>query len=241
MHSFGERDVNPLIDRVDTAKSRGTHVPPLAEFSLSPGRMKYSLCWQEFRPGIECMSIPSETIRKSPTKLTYNEYVLLPDDGNRHEIIDGRHYMYAAPVPRQQAISRHIQFQLYQQIELTKLGQVIDSPIDLQLSDFDVVQPDLVVVLAGNRIITQTRIRGVPDLLIEILSPSNRKHDPELKKQLYEQFAVPEYWIVDPDECVVVRFRLEETGKFGQAIEIRDAITFDGVPGGATVDLTRVW
>ncbi|MBC7965493.1 MAG: Uma2 family endonuclease, partial [Fuerstia sp.] len=176
------------------------------------------------------MSISPETIRKSPTKLTYNEYVLFPDDGNRHEIIDGRHYMNAAPVPRHQAISRHIQFQLYQQVELTRLGQVIDSPIDLQLSDFDVVQPDLVVVLAGNRIITQTRIRGVPDLVIEILSPSNRKHDTELKKRLYEQFAVPEYWIVDPDECIVVRYRLDETGKFGQSIEFKDAIMFEGIP-----------
>jgi Uma2 family endonuclease len=149
--------------------------------------------------------------------------------------------MNAAPVPRHQAVSRHIQFQLYQQIELMKLGQVIDSPIDLQLSDVDVVQPDLVVVLAENRIITQTRIRGVPDLVIEILSPSNRKHDTELKKQLYEQFAVPEYWIVDPDECVVVRYRLDESGRFGQAIEFKDAIMFEGIPSGATVDLTRVW
>lgn len=124
---------------------------------------------------------------------------------------------------------------------MTKLGQVIDSPIDLQLSDVDVVQPDLVVVLAENRIITQTRIRGVPDLVIEILSPSNRKHNTELKKQLYEQFAVPEYWIVDPDECVVVRYRLDDTGKFGQLTEFKDAITFDGLPGGAVVDLTRVW
>ena len=187
------------------------------------------------------MSISSATIRKSPTKLTYNEYVLLPDDGNRHEIIDGRHYINSAPVPRHQAISRHIHNQLYQQIEVKKLGEVIYSPIDLQLSDVDVVQPDLVVVLAGNRIITQTRIRGVPDLVIEILSPSNRKHDTELKKQLYEQFTVPEYWIIDPDECVVVRYRLDETARFGKSIEFKDAIAFDGVPGGATVDLTRVW
>ena len=187
------------------------------------------------------MSISSETIRKSPTKLTYNEYVLFPDDGNRHEIIDGRHDMNAAPVPRHQAVSRHIQFQLYQQIELTKLGQVINASIDLQLSDVDVVQPDLVVVLAGNRIITQTRVRGVPNLVIEILPPSHRMHDTELKKQLYEQFSVPEYWIVDPDECVGVRYRLDEAGNFGPSTEFKDAVIFDGVPGGATVELTRVW
>lgn len=187
------------------------------------------------------MSISPETIRKSPTKLTYNEYVLFPADGNRHEIIDGRHYMNAAHVPRHQAISRHIHNQLYQQIEANKYGEVIYSPIDVQLSDNDVVQPDLVVVLAGNRIITQTRIRGVPDLVIEILSPSNRKHDTELKKQLYEQFAVPEYWIVDPDECILSRYLLEDSGKFSSEAEFKDSITFDRIPGGATVDLTRVW
>lgn len=187
------------------------------------------------------MSISSETIRKSPTKLTYNDYAKIPYDGKRHEIIDGRHNINAIPFPRHQAVSRHIGFQLYEQIELTGLGQVINSPIDLQLSNFDVVQPDLVIVLTSNRIVDEINIKGVPNLVIEILSPSNRKHDTELKKHLYEQFAVPEYWIVDPDECVLVRYRLDETGKFGQAIEFKDAITFDGIPSGAIVDLTRVW
>ncbi|MDA1232766.1 MAG: Uma2 family endonuclease [Planctomycetota bacterium] len=187
------------------------------------------------------MSLSSETIHKSPTKLTYNEYVLFPDDGNTHEIIDGRHYMNAAPIPRHQAVSRHIQFQLYQQIELTRLGQVINAPIDLQLSEFDVVQPGLVIVLAGNRIITQTRIRGVPDLVIEILSPSNRQHDTELKKQLYEQFGVPEYWIVDPDECVVSRYLLLDSRQFGESTNFKETITFNGIECGAIVDLIRVW
>lgn len=180
-------------------------------------------------------------MHQSSTKLTYNEYVLFPADGYRHEIIDGRHYMNAAPAPRHQAISRHIHNQLYQQIEANQYGEVIYSPIDVQLSDNDVVQPDLIVVLAENRIITPTRICGVPDLVIEILSPSNRRHDTELKKQLYEQFAVPEYWIVDPDGCVLSRYLLDADGKFANAVEFRDVITFDRIPGGATVDLSRVW
>jgi len=187
------------------------------------------------------MSDSSQTIRKSPTKLTYDEYVLFPDDGKRHEIIDGRHYMNAAPNPRHQAVSRHIQFQLYEQIELTKLGEVINSPIDLQLSLWDVVQPDIVVVLASNRIITTTKIKGVPDLVIEILSPSNRKHDLELKKQLYEQFSVPEYWIVDPENQTIQRYRLGENGTFIDPEVFTDSITFDSIPGGAVVDLKRVW
>ncbi len=187
------------------------------------------------------MSDSSQTIRKSSTKLTYDEYVLFPDDGKRHEIIDGRHYMNAAPNPRHQAVSRHIQFQLYEQIELKQLGEVINSPIDLQLSLWDIIQPDIVVVLAANRIITTTKIKGVPDLVIEILSPSNRNHDLELKKQLYEQSGVPEYWIVDPENQTVTQYRLGEGGTFAPPLVFTESITFDGIPGGATVDLHRVW
>lgn len=72
---------------------------------------------------------------------------------------------------------------------------VIDAPIDLQLSEFDVVQPDLVVVLKQNRIITSTKIKGVPDLVIEIFSPSNRTLDLDLKMRLYEQFRSSGLWI----------------------------------------------
>jgi len=187
------------------------------------------------------MSISPETARKSPVKLTYDHYVLFPNDGNRHEIIDGRHYMNAAPNPRHQAVSRHIQFQLYEQIELKGHGEVINAPIDLQFSDCDVVQPDIVIVLKANRIITPTKIKGVPDLVIEILSPSNRDHDRELKRQLYEQSQVPEYWIVDPDEQTVTRFRLTPDGTFAEPAYFKDAISFEGTFGIALVDLQRVW
>ena len=187
------------------------------------------------------MSNSPETVRKSPVKLTYDHYVLFPNDGNRHEIIDGRHYMNAAPNPRHQAVSRHIQFQLYEQIELKGHGEVIDAPIDLQFSDCDVVQPDIVIVLKANRIITPTKIKGIPDLVIEILSPSNRGHDRELKKQLYEQSQVPEYWIVDPDEQTVTRFRLTSNGTYAEPTHFKDSISFEGIFGSASVDLTRVW
>jgi Uma2 family endonuclease len=98
-----------------------------------------------------------------------------------------------------------------------------------------------VVVLSANRIITTTKIKGVPNLVIEILSPSNRKHDLELKKQLYEQSGVPEYWIVDPENQTVTQYRLSEGGTFAAPTVFADSITFNGIPGRAVVDLTRVW
>jgi Uma2 family endonuclease len=187
------------------------------------------------------MSVSPETIPKSPVKLTYKEYVLFPADGNRHEVIDGRHYMNAAPNPRHQSISRHIQFQLFEQIELQGYGEVIDAPIDLQLSEFDVVQPDLVVVLKENPIITSTKIKGIPDLVIEILSPSNRTHDLDLKMRLYEQFRVPEFWIVDSEEENVLKFCLTDEGRFAPAEIYTSTISWQPSFGKAHVDLKRVW
>ncbi len=187
------------------------------------------------------MSVSPEKIPKSPVKLTYQEYVLFPADGNRHEILDGRHSMNAAPNPRHQSISRHIQFQLFEQIELQGHGEVIDAPIDLQLSESDVVQPDLVVVLKENRIITVTKIKGIPDLVIEILSPSNRAHDLDLKMRLYEQFRIPEFWIVDPDEENVLRFLLTPDGRFSPAEIYTSTISWQAAFGTALVDLSRVW
>lgn len=172
------------------------------------------------------------------TKLTYDDYALIPDDGMRHEIIDGRHFMNPAPSTRHQTVSRRIQFQLYEQIELKKLGQVFNAPIDLQLSESDVVQPDIVVVLNENRIITTTRIRGVPELVIEILSPSNRKYDLELKKQLYERHGIPEYWVVDPENDFVEQNLLGPNAKYS-AETLVEAVEFQKLP--SSVDLKSVW
>jgi Uma2 family endonuclease len=160
------------------------------------------------------------TYNEPTTKLTYDDYVLFPSDGMRHEIINGRHYMNPAPSPRHQTVSRRIQFQLYEQIELKGLGQVFNAPIDVQLSDTDVVQPDIVVVRKENQIVTTTKIKGVPDLIIEILSPSNRQFDQELKKRLYEQHGIPEYWIVDPENQVLDQNVLGENKKY--SVERRD-------------------
>ncbi len=66
-------------------------------------------------------------------------------------------------------------------------------------------------------------------------------HDTERKKQPYEQFAVREYWIVDPDECVLNRYLLNADSTFANDGESRNVITFDRIPGVANVDLSRVW
>lgn len=175
------------------------------------------------------------------TKLTYEHYLLLPDDGKQHEIINGRHYMNAAPTPRHQTISRRIQFQLMEQIENTGHGQVFNSPIDVQFDDFNVVQPDLVLVLNQNDIVIETRLRGVPDFVVEILSPSTREKDVLLKKQLYEQNGVPVYWIVDPKTDTVLVHQLDSTGRYNEPEAFTDQVSFVTEAVSATVDLKKVW
>lgn len=115
---------------------------------------------------------------------------------------------------------------------------MFDAPIDLQLSETDVVQPDIVVVRKENQIITTTKLKGVPDLVIEILSPSNRNYDQELKKRLYEQHAVPKYWIVDPENQTVEQNILGGNAKYSAANH-QAHVQFHGQA--AIVDLQIVW
>ena len=176
----------------------------------------------------------------SQTKLTYEDYALLPEDGKIHEIIDGEHYMALAPATYHQTLSRRIQFQLYEQIEEKELGFVFDAPTDVQLSDIDIVQPDLLVIHSSRKsIISPTKIIDAPDLIIEILSKSTGDKDRLLKLDLYQKAAVPEYWLVDPEGQQITVYRLHE-GRFETAGTFHDQISYSAIEG-VRVDLSRVW
>lgn len=169
----------------------------------------------------------------------YESYAEIPYDGQRHEIIAGEHFVNAAPNLYHQHVSRHIQFQLFTAIELSGLGFVINAPIDVELSERDIVQPDLVVVRkARSEILVPTRLQGIPDLVVEILSPSNSDYDLTTKRQLYERCGVPEYWIVDPVEHKAIKLILQ--GGVYQETVWTDEIVFD-LPPVFRVDLTKVW
>jgi Uma2 family endonuclease len=207
---------------------------------------KHSVKWCGFvaaavpaRHSVHAFSIAEVDMSTDIHKLTYRDYVCFPDDGKRHEIIDGDHYMNPAPSTYHQAVSRRIQFQLYSQIELSERGEVIYAPVDVELSPYDIVQPDLVVVLSGRNIITPTKVKGVPDHLVEILSPSSDRNDRELKFNLYQRVGVPEYWIVDPFEHQVLQFRLAD-GRYQETVHY-ESIICDYLDGTISVDLTRVW
>jgi Uma2 family endonuclease len=143
------------------------------------------------------------TMATGTTKLTHADYLLIPDDGMRHELIAGEHFVTPSPSLRHQTVSRNLVRFLDAFVRERRLGEVFFAPLDVILSDFDVVEPDLIFVRQERREILQDWVRGVPDLLVEILSPSNRRHDEVRKRDLYEERGVEEYWIVDPEvECV---------------------------------------
>ncbi len=154
------------------------------------------------------MSIPTTS------RLTYQDYRLLPDDGNRHEIIDGvlytHKFMSPSPAIQHQRTLRNLTIHLTRFVSEHSLGEVLFAPFDIYLSDENVVQPDLFFIASNRKnIITNHFIKGAPDLVIEILSPGNRRHDEIIKRKLYERYGVQEYWIVDPELETVKTYQLQ--------------------------------
>ncbi len=174
------------------------------------------------------------------SKLDYSHYVCFPNDGQRHEIIHGEHYVNPAPSTYHQTVSRRIQFALYSLIELQQLGQVFDAPVDVQLGNYNIVQPDIVVILARHeQMVTPTKIKGIPDLIVEILSPSTMEQDQVLKRQMYETAGVPEYWIVDPFEHSIAQLIRNSNGTYDSSNH-EQRIVAHVVPN-VWIDLAQVW
>ena len=150
----------------------------------------------------------------SSVKLTYDDFLLFPDDGKRHELIDGEHYVTPSPNTRHQRISGRLYLLLGNWLEQHPIGQLFYAPFDVVFSNFDVVEPDL-LYMSNERaamILTDKHVAGVPELVIEIASPGTRKRDETLKRRLYERSGVEEYWVVDPIVDTVRVFRRSSSG-----------------------------
>lgn len=153
-------------------------------------------------------------------KLTYEDYLYFPEDGRRHELVDGEHFATPAPIPKHQAVVLRLTFHLAGHVLKTGAGELFTGPIDVVLSEVDVVQPDL-LFLSKERLdqISGTRIDGAPDLMVEVLSESTRKRDEIAKRHLYEKHGIREYWVVDPEleTCKIYR---RSGSTFGDKIEL---------------------
>jgi Uma2 family endonuclease len=161
-----------------------------------------------------------QTARAEPIRYTYEDYLTFPDDGRRHELIDGEHFVTPAPVRRHQRLTVRLTFALEGWLRQHPVGELYVAPMDVILSDIDVVEPDLLFVSNERSQILGKWIHGAPDLVIEILSPSTRRVDEITKRRLYERVGVREYWIVDGEIEVVKIYRRQEDGSFARAQEL---------------------
>lgn len=154
-------------------------------------------------------------------RLTYDDFVLFPDDGRRHELIDGEHHVTPSPTTRHQQISGDLFALIWTYLETHPLGRVFHAPYDVVFSDFDVVEPDWLYVSneRAAEVVTTQHVRGAPDIVVEIASPGTRRLDETIKRRLYERAGVSEYWIVDPETDVVRIYRRTSEG-FARAVEL---------------------
>ena len=157
------------------------------------------------------MSLP---IKKSDTLYTYADYLTWNDD-ERWELIDGVPYLMApAASPSHQGIGGELYLQIGSFLKGSNC-KVYYAPFDVRLfpedgdSDNTVVQPDIVVICDVSKI-DKHGLSGVPDMVIEILSPSNTNNDRITKFQLYHRAGVREYWIVDPMDRNLTTFILKD-------------------------------
>ena len=152
-------------------------------------------------------------------KLTLEDFLLFPEDGQIHEIIDGEHYVASAPFNVHQRLLGRLTVRIGSFVEQHGLGELFPAPAGLVLSEHDIFEPDLLFVSAArSEIVTDRYTEGSPDLVVEILSRSTQSRDEKLKFARYERFGVAEYWIVDPAGTIRV-YRLEN-GRFRLAADL---------------------
>jgi len=156
------------------------------------------------------------TSARPDTRLTYDDFLQFPDDGKRHELIDGEHYVTPSPNLRHQRLSGRLHLSLAEYLRAhPSVGEVYYAPLDVVLSHWDIVEPDLLLVAADQvNILTEKNVVGAPALVVEILSPSTRKRDQQLKHRLFEKKGVREYWMIDPEQNTVTVDRLDDGATF---------------------------
>ena len=174
--------------------------------------------------------------------LTYEDYVATPDDGMRYEIHDGELSVSPAPTFRHQQLLARLLVALRAHVSANDLGELVPAPVAVVLAATTVVEPDLVSLSKDRLGLVSARgtVDGAPTLVIEIASPSTARRDRQTKKQLYERYGVPYYWIVDPDARAIEVYR-HDGGRYGgedvRAGEFVDVPPFPGL----RIDSAQFW
>jgi len=164
-------------------------------------------------------------------KWTYEDYCRLPADGWIYEVIEGELYMSPAPLTIHQWAKLKLASKFLNFTETHDAGRVLDAPTDVLLPGLATpVQPDVIFVVKERLgIIKEERIEGAPDIVVEVLSPSNWLVDRRKKFEIYAKAGVREYWIVDPKARTIELFCLRGStytliGKYGVGEIVRSEV-----------------
>jgi Uma2 family endonuclease len=180
--------------------------------------LKCVYCELKWNSAMQTLVIPTDapSVTGPPQgQWTAADWDTLPDDGNRYEIIEGYLYMTTAPSFFHQWIIQRCVRHIGIPAEDQELAYFVIAPIGVFMPGCDPVQPDFLLVLKANEhIIHDRRIYGVPDLIVEVLSPTSVDYDEGVKFQAYANAGVPEYVVINPANPTLTHYRLAEPGRY---------------------------
>jgi Uma2 family endonuclease len=162
--------------------------------------------------------------------LTVENYKILPETGPRYQLIEGDLYMAPAPNRYHQDISRNLEYVLLDYLEEHPIGKLYDAPFDVYLDQYNVFQPDILVVLNEHlSILTDAGAEGAPDFVVEILSPKTARLDRDNKRRVYATSGVRELWIIAPETRQIAIYLLgqdaaEPSATYGEQDNFESAL-----------------
>ncbi|BDG62404.1 Uma2 family endonuclease [Caldinitratiruptor microaerophilus] len=167
----------------------------------------------ETRADIPGAGVEAELLRGARGPYRVADYMELPEDGPRFQLMRGWLVREPSPTERHQRAIGNLYVLLRRWVGARRLGTVYLAPFDVVLSDQDVVQPDILFVSADRRsVVTPKNVQGAPDLVVEVLSPGTDRRDRVVKLRIYAEARVREAWVVDPWAETLEVVALQEEG-----------------------------
>ncbi len=176
-------------------------------------------------------------------KHSVRDYMNLPEsEEKRYELVEGELLIVPSPTPSHQSIVLELSKSLDEFVGMHDLGKILIAPLDVVLSDEDVLQPDVLFV-SQNRlgIITDRNVQGAPDLVVEVLSPGTAGRDRTLKRARYLRFGVREYWIVDPQSRTIEVLQAGQSDFETVRVFPESTVATSPLLEGIEVDVARVF
>ena len=188
------------------------------------------------------MSMPPQDASARRIKLGWEDFLELPEDGNRYEILDGELVMTPPPAIRHQVVSSNLNACLREHVIANGLGIVLYAPVAVRLDQTTIAEPDLVFVATDRMsIISKLSIDAAPNLVVEIVSPSTERRDRTVKAQLYAKLGVDHYWIVDPETCRLEAFERERDAYREAAVVEGETVFEPALFPGLRIELAKLW